>query len=259
MNTYMYLRQSVRNAILDVLGTFSKPANGIHILNGHRVALQNPNPSIFDRQLELLSKEVRFIRFEKAVEMIKNKIQVDEPLVAFSFDDGFEEQYSMIAPILEKYGTNAAFFINPNFADGDEKYIRNFTNITVLTPNKRPMQWEQIIDLDRRGHVIGAHTMDHFMINADDEAELRHQIGDCKNFIEDQLGKPCLYFAFPYGRLEHANSMSIDIATEYYPYVFSQSDYKNYFSYNNRVINRRHFEPDWKIGHVRYFLSCIKK
>lgn len=253
------MRSIARKCLLDILGLFSNPANGVHILNGHRIALQNPDQSIFDRQLNLLSKEVRFIRFEEAVDLIERKSNVKEPLVAFSFDDGFEEQYSMIAPVLEKYGTNAAFFINPHFVDADEKYIRHFTEETVLTPNKMPMRWEQIIDLDRRGHIIGAHTLDHFMINADDEEELRHQIGDCRSVIEERLGKQCLYFAFPYGRLEHANSKSINIAAEYYPYVFSQSDYRNYFSYGNRVINRRHFEPDWKIAHLRYFLGCNKK
>ena len=29
------------------------------------------------------------------------------------------ECHSMIAPVLEQFGVNAAFFINPNFANGD--------------------------------------------------------------------------------------------------------------------------------------------
>jgi hypothetical protein len=104
------------------LGIFSKPANGIHILNGHRIALHNPQSGIFHRQLQCLKKQVRFIRFEEAVELIVRKTKVNEPLVAFSFDDGFEECYTQIAPVLEDFKTNAAFFINPNFVDGDEKY-----------------------------------------------------------------------------------------------------------------------------------------
>lgn len=255
----MNLRSSARKIILNILGTFSTPANGVHILNGHRISLLSPKPLIFERQLHLLSKEVRFIRFEAAVNLIETRSVVNEPLVAFSFDDGFEEQYSMIAPILEKYGTNAAFFINPHFAEANEEYIKYFTEKTVLTLNKRPMRWNQIIDLEKRGHIIGAHTLDHYMINDYNECELRHQIGDCKKVIEDKLGKSCDYFAFPYGRLEHANPKSIELATEYYQYVFSQSDYKNYFSYNGQVINRRHFEPDWNISHLRYFISSVKK
>jgi peptidoglycan/xylan/chitin deacetylase (PgdA/CDA1 family) len=206
-----------------------------------------------------LSKYVRFIRFEEAVDLIVRRTKVNEALVAFSFDDGFEECYTHIAPVLEAFEVNAAFFINPNFVDGDEKYIREFTTNTVKTPDKKPMTWVQIKNLQSRGHIIGSHTLDHYNINDDNETVLIHQIVDSKKIIAQYLGVPCLYFAFPFGRLEHANARSIDIATKHYPYVFSQSDYKNYFSFDGKVINRRHFEPDWKASHVKYFLSVHKK
>ena len=96
------------------------------------------------------------------------------------------------------------------------------------------------------------------MINDDDDEKLEYEIGECKKIIENEIGSLCEYFAFPYGRMEHANPMSIDIACKYYKYVFSQSDYKHYFSFNGRVINRRHFEPFWPISHVNYFLSFTK-
>ena len=255
----MIIRKLIRRLVLDLLGAWAKPAPGIHILNGHRIALEKPNPDIFRKQLLKLNKSVRFIRFEEAVKLIATKQIVDEVLVAFSFDDGFEECYTQIAPVLEEFDINAAFFINPNFVTGNAEYIESFTADTVKTPGKKPMNWQQIRELHQRGHIIGAHTLDHININDDNKAELEYQIGECCKVIEDQLGEDCIYFAFPFGRLEHANSMSIDIAANFYPYIFSQSDYKHYFSYNDRVINRRHFEPDWDIKHVLYFLSCNKK
>lgn len=77
--------------------------------------------------------------------------------------------------------------------------------------------------------------------------------------IEEKLGTSCDYFAFPYGKLKHVNAKALDIACDNYKYVFSQSNYKNYFSFEGRVINRRHFEPFWPITHVYFFLSCHKK
>lgn len=252
-------RSFLRSRILNLLGSYAAPANGVHILNGHRIALNHPYPQIFWDLLSVLSYKVTFIRFEEAVELITHKKQPDTPLVAFSFDDGFEECYTMIAPILEDFNINAAFFINPNFASGDDAYIRNFTENIVLTPGKRPMRWSQILDLQKRGHIIGAHTLDHYMINTDNKVELDYQIGSCKKRIEEQTQEPCSYFAFPYGRLEHANEAAIEIALKYYPYVFSQSNYKKYYSFGDRVINRRHFEPDWPVKHVEYFISHLKK
>lgn len=257
-----HFRNIVRNGVLDVLGLFFRPQNGIHILNGHmicRTVADNRSKDNFFYQLQELSRYVRFIRIEEATALIRNHESVDRPLVAFTFDDGFMECHSMIAPVLESFGVNAAFFINPSFVEGDDDYIRNFTENVVLTPGKSPMRWVEIKALHERGHIIGAHTMDHYMINDDNLQELEKQIGNCKSIIEDQLSASCDYFAFPYGRLEHANKYSIDIACNYYKYVFSQSDYKHYFSFDGRVINRRHFEPFWPVGHLYYFLSCYKK
>lgn len=256
------MRRFARKYLLDMLGMFAHPTNGIHILNGHMIdrhAVDSNAQQHFHGLLEELTKECKFIHIEDAVEMIWKRQIANCPVVAFTFDDGFTDCIDFIAPVLEDFGVNAAFFINPNFVDGDEPYIRDFTENIVLTPGKQPMRWDAIKNLHDRGHIIGAHTMDHYMINTDDRKELEYQIGFCRREIENQLGVPCEWFAFPYGRLEHANRMAIDIACEHYKYVFSQSDHKHYFSFDERVINRRHFEPFWPVSHVRYFLSCRKR
>lgn len=252
------IRQTLRSAYLSMMGTFAKPAVGIHIISGHRIE-DELEPETFRKLLSKLSKYVKFIRIEEAITMIVNKVEPKEPLVAFAYDDGFMECYDVFAPVLEEFGVNAIFFVNPNYVEGDDEYIDNFNKNIVLTPGRRPMRWEQIKELSDRGFLIGAHTMDHYMINSDDTEILEYQINTCKGIIEKHTGKPCDYFAFPYGKLTHANNKSIDIACQYYKYVFSQSDYKRYFSFNNRVINRRHYEVFWPISHVKYFLSCTKK
>ena len=252
------IRSLLRSCVLSTLGCIATPAPGIHILNGHRIE-KEIEPDTFRRLLTQLSGQARFVRIEEAVKMIVNREHPDKPVVAFTFDDGFMECYTLFAPLLQEFGTNAMFFINPNYVDGDEQYIRNFNDNIVMTPGKNPMRWHHIKDLSQRGHIIGAHTLDHFMINSEDRDILHHQICDCKHIIENQLGTECEYFAFPYGKLSQANNQAIDIACNCYKYVFSQSDHKHYFSFEGRVINRRHFEPFWPISHVRYFLSCNKR
>lgn len=255
---YSYLRTLARNSFLSFISAFVHPVKGIHILNGHMVSRTMPEGHIFPRQLNQLKKHCTFIKIEEAVRLIEQKREVDDILVAFTFDDGFKECADLIAPALEAVGTNALFFVNPNFVEGDTDYIRNFTENIVMTPGKLPMDWETLRKLQDRGHIIGAHTLDHYMINDDDREELEYQIGHCKTVLESRLHKPCEYFAFPFGRLEHANPASIEIATHYYKHIFSQSDYKHYFSFGGKVINRRHFEPFWPVSHVKYFISHHK-
>lgn len=259
------IRSFARSTILDTMGAFAKPSPYIHILNGHMIDWNHDDETDgerFARLLQELNRYCKFVNFEDGVHMIINHEEVSEPTIAFSFDDGWRDCYTQIAPQLEKFGVNAMFFINPNFADAannnDNEYIENFTVNTTKSPGKYPMTWDQMKELQQRGFLIGAHTLDHYCINDDNSEELEHQIGDCRRVIEEKLGTTCDYFAFPYGRLEHANPKSIEIACKHYRYVFSQSDYKHYYSFDGRVINRRHFEPFWPKNHVKYFLSCKK-
>lgn len=251
------LRTWLRARVLDALGGFSAPQPGIHILNGHRIE-KSGDADAFRKMLTELSKTVTFIRIEDAVRMIIERQCPSKPLVAFTFDDGFMDNYDVFAPILEEFGTNALFFINPNYVEGNDEYIQNFDDNVVMTPDKRPMRWNQICELSKRGHIIGAHTMDHYMVNSDDKQILEYQINTCKEVIENHTDVPCDYFAFPYGKLSQANDLAISIACQKYKYVFSQSDYKHYYSFSGKVINRRHFEPFWPIAHVKYFLSSKK-
>lgn len=262
MGIYGKIRSRIRWVILNILGSINKPAPYVHILNGHMVDWNHDNDKDgvrFAKHLALLHKYCDFVNFEDAVDMILKGKKVNKCTVAFSFDDGYRDDYTQIAPQLEKYGVNAMFFVNPNFADAadnnDTAYIENFTVNITKSPGKLPMTWAQMKDLQKRGFLFGAHTLDHYCINDDNLAELEHQIGDCRTIMEERLGVACDYFAFPYGRLEHANPKSIEIACKHYKYVFSQSDYKHYFSYGGRVINRRHFEPYMPAKFDFYFLS----
>lgn len=262
MSVYLKIRSSIRGCILNVLGTFFKPAPYVYILNGHMVDRDHDNDEDgrrFANHLAELHKYCDFVNFQEALDMILKRKKVNRCTVAFTFDDGWRDCYTQIAPQLKKYGVNAMFFINPNFVDAAEKndtdYIENFTVNTTKSPGKHPMTWVQIKDLQKRGFLFGAHTLDHYCINDDNIEELEHQIGDCRKAMEERLGSPCDFFAFPYGRLEHANPISIDIACRHYKYVFSQSDYKHYFSFAGKVINRRHFEPYMPVKFDYFFLS----
>ena len=261
-------RSIIRDIYLSTAGYTAVPANGIHILNGHKICKEPGHGTKvdcerFDNLLCMLEKYCDLIDFENAVDLIVNREAVSRPAVAFSFDDGYEDCYYGIAPVLEKHGVNAMFFINPSAANAAENndmaYIDRFVNISTRSPGKRPMTWQQIRELRKRGFMIGAHTMDHCMTTSHGcQDDLRHQICDCRDMIENKLGFRCEYFAWPYGTMAHINNDGLNIALRTYKYVFSQTDFKHYLSLGGKVINRRHFEPWWKHSHVRYFLSFKK-
>jgi peptidoglycan/xylan/chitin deacetylase (PgdA/CDA1 family) len=179
----------------------------------------------------------------------------DKALFAFTFDDGFAECHSIIAPVLEEFGVNGAFFINPGFVGGDAAYIDEFLTERVATPGKTPMTWEQIRDLESRGHVIGAHTIDHIRLVVGDDNAIERQVVRCRTVIESEIERPCRFFAWPYGRLRDISLQARAAALEAYDVLFASDKYADESQLQPRILNRRHCEGDWPIEHLRYFLS----
>lgn len=256
------MRNTIRDITLRFLGLFRRPKSGIHIINAHYLYpyIDSDNGEHFIKQLNQIIKYCDLIRFEKAVELINKKVNVDRPLVAFTFDDGFLDCYTTIAPILESYDINAGFFIFPNIIESSKEYYNKFSKGHVVH-GKKFMNWNQIKDLHNRGHIIGSHTMDHIDLGTSNltNRDLQEQIVKSKKVIEFKVGNNCNMFAFPNGRLADLNENYLSVILKNYDYVFSGSDYKNYYSFNGKVINRRHLEPFWPISHLNYFLSANKK
>lgn len=255
---YTIIRQKIRKLVLDILSINSHPKPGVHILNGHILSLDNNQSSdIFSNLIsKLLKNGVVLLDFDEAVSRIANKqIETEKCYVSFTFDDGFEECYTKIAPVLNKFKTKACFFINPGFVDGDEGYRKNFLNNVVYTnSDKKSMSWDQIKELKNQGHTIGSHTMDHCRLNGLDK-NYTYQIQEAKKVIENKLQVPCEYFAYTYGKINDFSLDALKIVQNYHSYIFSQDDYQHYFSFGGIVINRRHFECNWNPRHVMYFLK----
>ncbi|NQU84848.1 MAG: polysaccharide deacetylase family protein [Mariniphaga sp.] len=256
------MRHILRSFYLSLFGTFKKPNPGVHILNSHYVTPDFSEESdwlIFEGFVKYLSKHCKLITIQEATQLIaKRQFQQKECLVALTFDDGFEECYTTIAPLLEKYNCYATFFINTNYIESNEKYQQQFHN-RIKTWTKKPMTWKQVKELHKRGHVIGSHTLDHANLFELAESEIEYQILENKRILEEKLNYNCIYFAWTFGQLQHFPEEALNCALKYHKYIFSGTNYKQYFSMNDTVINRRHIEAFWPKSHINYFLSVHKK
>ncbi len=257
------MRKKLRNAYIWFMSSFKQLKPGIHILNGHYLTRKcADNPRVFELLLhEMQMLGIEFINIENAVSYIESGEfkYLTKTYVAFTFDDGFEDCYLSLAPALEKFDVNACFFVNPNFVVGSDLYIKNFTDNVVKTPQKKPMSWNQIKTLSDRGFVIGNHTLDHVRLSNIEYKTLIEQVAGAKDIIENKIGEKCSYFAWPYGQLNDFSFEALNIVKEYHDTVFSGCQYRNYFSFNGAVINRRHFEPNWKARDMKFFLSHTKE
>lgn len=249
------MRQLIRNTFLSIAGSTKSVSDGVHILNSHYISKGDVNAEVFYDLLKQLSKHVDLIKIEDALDLIQNQQVKNKKCIAFTFDDGFEECFTKIAPVIEQFDSNALFFINPGFIDGNTEYIKEFQQQKVHV-DKNPMNWNQIQELHHRGFIIGNHTLDHVRLINLPKQELEQQILKSKYRIEEIIDDDCNYFAWTYGGMNDISYEALQIALKHHKYAFSCDNYTKYFAYENpNIINRRHIEGDWPISHVNYFLS----
>src|SRR5919106_5220785 len=88
--------------------------------------------------------------------------QIPNKLVVLTFDDSKASHYTVVRPLLKKYGFGATFFITEgfSFATNKEDYLT----------------WEQIAELHRDGFEIGNQTRDHKGVSKASLAALREQV-----------------------------------------------------------------------------------
>jgi peptidoglycan/xylan/chitin deacetylase (PgdA/CDA1 family) len=105
-----------------------------------------------------------------------------EKPVMITFDDTDEEQYTIGAAEMEKWGFKGVYFI-----------------MTISIGRPRYMNSEQLKDLSERGHVIACHTWDHNNVKKYTGEDWNVQLAKPKAKLESIIGKPVEYFAYPFG------------------------------------------------------------
>lgn len=250
----IHFRNAARSLSLSVLGASATPSTSVHILAGHRFIDRFDGAKNFRSNLKYLSKISQFCSLNEAIQAIDSNITLSRPMIAFTFDDGLSDIYQ-IANILEEFDATATFFINPAFTLGDENYIKNFSEKVIFTKDAKPLSLSRLFELNRRGFTIGAHTIDHCDLSKANIQDASFQLQECKKVIEESFGCSCKYFAWPYGTYKNITKGSLDLAVKIFDRVFSSDCYSEYYGVNRRILNRRHFEPDWPLNHVKYFLS----
>ncbi len=116
-------------------------------------------------------------RSANTTEPIPNRI------VVLTFDDSVKSHFTVVRPILKRYGFGATFFVCEgwDFADNKRDY----------------MTWKEIAQLDQDGFEIGNHTRDHMAVTAANVPKLADQLKAINTrCAEHGIARPTT-FAFP--------------------------------------------------------------
>lgn len=109
--------------------------------------------------------------------------------ISYTFDDGLQEHYSLVAPYLNKLGFKGTFFINGNTIEESQgkKEVRGVVRTT----------WAQLKEMADHGHEIANHGWAHKNFNRFPFEEIKEDINKNDSAIIAHIGKPSLTFCYP--------------------------------------------------------------
>ncbi|MFN4146404.1 MAG: polysaccharide deacetylase family protein [Runella sp.] len=76
------------------------------------------------------------------------------------------------------------------------------------------MSWEQILDLQRRGHRIASHTMTHRILRFLNNEEKRYELSASKSRLEEKLKTTIDILVYPYGSINEIDQATVNMAEE---------------------------------------------
>jgi peptidoglycan/xylan/chitin deacetylase (PgdA/CDA1 family) len=169
---------------------------GYHQFTGPGV----PSKNIYSMRQEVFEQEMKYLKdnnyhvvpLADVVRFIKHEIGLPPNSVAITIDDGYKSPILWAAPVLKKYNFPWTFFCYPDF-------------ITVAE-GKGAASWNDLLQLQADGVDIECHSKSHPIMTKKGsktpeqyDAWLTAETAGAKATLEQHLGKPVKFFAYPYG------------------------------------------------------------
>jgi glycosyltransferase involved in cell wall biosynthesis/peptidoglycan/xylan/chitin deacetylase (PgdA/CDA1 family) len=178
------------------------------VLNYHQIGdpaddCSTVGTAAFREQMAYVKRHYRVLPLDEAIEALGTARSTDR-IVAITFDDGYQDNVSVAAPILHALGLPATFFVSTNMIDGARPFPHDV--VQGRTPQAH-MTWDDLRWLVAQGFDVGSHTLNHADLGAIPLDQAKHELHASRKRLEAELQLPIRMFAFPYG---HRRNMRRD-------------------------------------------------
>lgn len=155
----------------------------------------------FDKLKDLQKKDIETINY---INPTINYIDISKPMVALTFDDGPSIYTDEILETLDKYNSNASFFVLGNKIDDHN---------------------DTIIKMYRNGNEIGNHSYNHRWLTKLSKSEQIEQINKTQELVKKYTGFAPIYLRPTYGSVN--KSLRDNVNLEIILWNIDTKDWKN--------------------------------
>ena len=187
----MSWKHAVWSSIASIRESFWAPSEsrpGLRVLCYHSVGTSLPDDpyglsikeSIFRRQMELIASG----RFGRAVSLGSARLD-GTPEIAVTFDDGFKNTLTAAAPVLASLKLPFTVAATASFV------------VSGKTPHMTVANLRELAKVP--GVEIGAHGANHRHMAKCEDGELKRELSESRDFLQDALGASVTVMTWPHG------------------------------------------------------------
>jgi peptidoglycan/xylan/chitin deacetylase (PgdA/CDA1 family) len=114
--------------------------------------------------------------------------------VLITFDDGFQGSADHALPVLRAHDFTAVFYLVAGLMGETSRWMLPEVGVELSL-----MSWETARVLAAEGFQCGAHTVTHPRLAGLDPARCRAELVDARRRLEDELARPVVHLAYPFG------------------------------------------------------------
>ena len=211
----------------------------------HSISDDNSNLSIsptkFLEQMKFLSKSgYNSINFNQIYKENRKPIII-------TFDDGYKDNLINALPILKKYNFISTCFVVSDFIGESNKWDEKKNGYIY----KELLSKNDLIEWSKNGMSIGSHGKSHKSLTKLDEEQIKSEIYNSKNEIQDFVGTNVDTFSYPFGQI---NKYSANTVKEIYNFgVTTVRSRFNTAKHKANYIPRIHMSND--LSNFKIFLK----
>ena len=151
-------------------------------------------PEVFEAHLKYLQAQgYNVVTAPQAMVLLKSRQNVMNTVI-LTFDDGYENNYTVAFPLLKKYGFRGSFYI----------VGKDVGQVSSQDGVKRYMNFTQLKEMHQRGMEIGSHSMSHDPLTSIKPNFLPWEIYQPLNLFYEKMGFWISGIAFPNGAYNDA-------------------------------------------------------
>ncbi len=192
------MKQFFKNIIFSIFNLLGRgTSDKASILMYHSVGDNNAFATVtkdnFRKQLQFLKdKKIKVIKLSELAKRLRSGKKIDN-CVCITFDDGYEDNYKTVFPIIRQYNYPITVFLATGFIG---KYFTNSQGVKISI-----LKEEQIKEMSDIGLVdFAPHTHNHCLLDSVPYEEAVGEIERSKKEIKKITGNSVDIFAYPKGK-----------------------------------------------------------